>query len=110
MSAEKPIEKSASLLAEIERLKQDLTHARAKIAELDARADVDPLLDIFNRRGFERELKRSLAYVARYGTGSLWIEQVTTSIMSACSPSALVKASGLSFSEPRHKMMRWRGT
>ncbi len=41
---------------------------RAKIAELDARADVDPLLDILNRRGFERELKRSLAYVKRYGT------------------------------------------
>ena len=68
MTVEKPIEKSASLLAEIERLKQDLTHARAKIAELDARADVDPLLDILNRRGFERELKRSLAYVSRYGT------------------------------------------
>ena len=27
-----------------------------------------PLLGIFNRRGFERELKRSLAYVKRYWT------------------------------------------
>ena len=33
-----------------------------------ARADIDPLLDILNRRGFERELKRALAYVKRYGT------------------------------------------
>ena len=36
--------------------------------ELEARADIDPLLDILNRRGFERELKRALAYVKRYGT------------------------------------------
>jgi diguanylate cyclase (GGDEF)-like protein len=56
------------LQAEIERLKADLTHAELKIAELEARADVDPLLDILNRRGFERELARSLAYVKRYGT------------------------------------------
>jgi diguanylate cyclase (GGDEF)-like protein len=59
---------AALLLAEIERLKGDLIQAEGKIAELEARADVDPLLDILNRRGFERELKRSLAYVARYGT------------------------------------------
>ena len=58
----------ASLLAEIERLRHDLGRAEEKIAELEARADIDPLLDILNRRGFERELKRSLAYVKRYGT------------------------------------------
>ena len=58
----------ALLLAEIERLKADLIKAERKIAELETRADVDPLLDILNRRGFERELKRSLAYVERYGT------------------------------------------
>ena len=44
-----------------------LDEAQRTIAELEARADVDPLLDILNRRGFERELKRSLAYVQRYG-------------------------------------------
>ena len=49
-----------------------LSRARA-IAELEARADVDPLLDILNRRGFERELKRSLAYVERYGTDAALI-------------------------------------
>ncbi|HZQ12140.1 MAG TPA: GGDEF domain-containing protein [Pseudolabrys sp.] len=57
-----------ALRAEIERLRRELEEARARIAELEARADVDPLLDILNRRGFERELKRSLAYVKRYGT------------------------------------------
>jgi diguanylate cyclase (GGDEF)-like protein len=56
----------SQLAAEVARLEADLAAARAKVAELEARADVDPLTDIFNRRGFERELTRSLAYVARY--------------------------------------------
>ena len=64
---------AALLAAEVGRLKAELTAARAKIAELEARADVDPLLDILNRRGFERELKRSLAYVKRYGTDAVLI-------------------------------------
>ncbi len=59
---------AALLLAEIERLKTELTQAEWQIAELEARADIDALLDIFNRRGFERELKRSLDYVRRYAT------------------------------------------
>jgi diguanylate cyclase (GGDEF)-like protein len=56
----------AVLLAEIDRLKADLARAQRTISELEARADVDPLLDILNRRGFERELKRALAYLQRY--------------------------------------------
>jgi diguanylate cyclase (GGDEF)-like protein len=61
------------LAAEIERLQQELAAARARMAELEARADVDPLTEILNRRGFERELKRSLAYVKRYGTSAALI-------------------------------------
>ena len=61
-----PVGPAALLLAEIERLKGDIAQAQRTIAELEARADVDPLLDILNRRGFERELKRSLAYLQRY--------------------------------------------
>jgi len=57
---------AALLLAEIERLKAELAGAQRRIVELEARADVDPLLDILNRRGFERELGRSLAYLKRY--------------------------------------------
>jgi diguanylate cyclase (GGDEF)-like protein len=56
---------------DVERLKAELTAARAQIAELEARADIDPLLNILNRRGFERELARSLAYVKRYGTDAV---------------------------------------
>ena len=59
---------AVSLLAEVEHLKRELAVARARIAELEARADVDPLLDILNRRGFERELKRALSHIKRYGT------------------------------------------
>jgi diguanylate cyclase (GGDEF)-like protein len=58
----------AQLQAEVERLKSDLIQAELKIADLEARADVDPMLGILNRRGFERELARSLAYVKRYAT------------------------------------------
>ena len=46
---------------------------RARIAELEARVDVDPLTETLNRRGFERELKRSLAYVKRYGASAALI-------------------------------------
>jgi diguanylate cyclase (GGDEF)-like protein len=60
----------ALLRAEVERLRRELEDAHDRIAELELRADVDPLLDILNRRGFERELKRSLAYVQRYGTAA----------------------------------------
>jgi diguanylate cyclase (GGDEF)-like protein len=58
------------LLAEVERLQAELLAMRAKMAELEATADVDPLLNIFNRRGFLRELDRALAYVKRYGTSA----------------------------------------
>jgi diguanylate cyclase (GGDEF)-like protein len=56
------------LAAEVERLEQELATARARVTQLETRADVDVLLDMLNRRGFERELKRSLAYVKRHGT------------------------------------------
>lgn len=61
---------SDRLAAEVERLRQALAEAERKIADLEVRADIDPLLDILNRRGFERELARSLAYVLRYGTNA----------------------------------------
>jgi diguanylate cyclase (GGDEF)-like protein len=63
----------ARLLAEVERLERELAAARVRMAELAACADVDPLTETLNRRGFERELKRSLAYVKRYGTSAALI-------------------------------------
>jgi diguanylate cyclase (GGDEF)-like protein len=58
----------AVLLAEIERLQAELEAEQAKVKQLEATADIDPLTKLFNRRGFDRELKRSLAYVKRYWT------------------------------------------
>jgi GGDEF domain-containing protein len=47
------------------RLRTQLAQALARIEELEASADTDFLLDIPNRRGFERELHRSIAYIKR---------------------------------------------
>jgi diguanylate cyclase (GGDEF)-like protein len=56
------------LAAEVERLQRELAVARAEMAVLAAHAEIDPLTDLLNRRGFERELKRALAHGKRYGT------------------------------------------
>jgi diguanylate cyclase (GGDEF)-like protein len=52
----------------IRRLRAELARAQAQIAELQASSETDFLLDILNRRGFERELHRSIAYIKRYRT------------------------------------------
>ena len=50
----------------VRRLRSQLAEAQSRIGALEAAADQDFLLDIPNRRGFERELKRSIAYIKRY--------------------------------------------
>jgi diguanylate cyclase (GGDEF)-like protein len=47
-------------------LEAELAAARLKIRQLETRVETDGLLDILNRRGFERELTRALAQVHRY--------------------------------------------
>jgi diguanylate cyclase (GGDEF)-like protein len=61
------------LAAEIDQLAAQLEASRARISDLEARVEIDPLTETLNRRGFERELKRSLAYVKRYGTSAALI-------------------------------------
>ena len=46
---------------------QDITERRRYEAELRHMADHDPLTGLLNRRSFERELERHVAYVDRYG-------------------------------------------
>jgi diguanylate cyclase (GGDEF)-like protein len=61
----------------IRRLRAQLARALARVAELQASADIDFLLDIPNRRGFERELHRAIAYIKRYhASGALIVLDV----------------------------------
>ena len=54
-----------------------MARAQAQIAELQASADTDFLLDIPNRRGFERELNRAIAFIKRYhASGALIVLDV----------------------------------
>jgi len=55
--------------ATIRRLKAQLARTQAQIEQLQASADTDFLLGIPNRRGFERELSRAIAYIKRYRAG-----------------------------------------
>ena len=56
------------LMDEVDRLKDELFAANERVSSLEGMADEDPLVPVLNRRGFERELGRTLAYVARYGS------------------------------------------
>src|SRR5206468_5956123 len=61
----------------LRRLRAQLAKALARIDELEASADTDFLLGIPNRRGFERELNRAIAYIKRYhASGALIVLDV----------------------------------
>jgi len=63
--------------SEICRLKTQLAKANARIEALQAVAETDFLLGIPNRRGFERELGRAIAYIQRYqASGALVVIDV----------------------------------
>jgi diguanylate cyclase (GGDEF)-like protein len=57
-----------SILARLKKLESELAVTRKRISQLEAQIETDPLLDILNRRGFERELNRALAHAKRYQT------------------------------------------
>jgi diguanylate cyclase (GGDEF)-like protein len=61
---------TARLEAHLRKLTTQLAEAKSRIAELEGWAETDFLLDILNRRGFERELRRAVAYIGRYGTSA----------------------------------------
>ena len=68
---------SADAKSTIRRLKTQLARAQARIEELQASADTDFLLGIPNRRGFEHELGRAIAYIQRYrASGALIVLDV----------------------------------
>jgi diguanylate cyclase (GGDEF)-like protein len=57
----------ATLLAEIEDLRQEVGRLKARLNEAEGLADQDVLTPLINRRAFLRELRRVLAFVQRYG-------------------------------------------
>ena len=71
-----PVEPNDARLT-IRRLRTQLAGALKRIGELEASADTDFLLDIPNRRGFQREFHRAIAYIKRYrGSGALIVLDV----------------------------------
>jgi len=67
----------ATVKATIRGLRSKLREALLRVSELEAAADTDFLLDIPNRRGFERELARAIAYMNRYrASGALIVLDV----------------------------------
>lgn len=63
--------------ATIRQLRGELAQALRRVEELQASADTDFLLGIPNRRGFERALQRSIAYIKRYhASGALIVLDV----------------------------------
>jgi diguanylate cyclase (GGDEF)-like protein len=66
VSARQPAAPPDDAKRSVRRLRAQLATAHAQIEQLRASADIDFLLDIPNRRGFERELHRSIAYIKRY--------------------------------------------
>jgi diguanylate cyclase (GGDEF)-like protein len=57
----------ARIAAERDRLRNELTRARDRIASLERLADEDPLTLVANRRSFVRQLSRMIAFTQRYG-------------------------------------------
>lgn len=56
------------LTGEVERLKAEAAHWRARAEAAEALAERDVLTPALNRRGFVRELSRAMAFCRRHGT------------------------------------------
>ena len=56
--------------AQLKELNADLAAERMKIKDLEEKIEIDPLVNILNRRGFERELNRLITHSSRYQTSA----------------------------------------
>jgi diguanylate cyclase (GGDEF)-like protein len=75
--APRPVATADAAKATIRQLRSELAQATKRIEELQASAETDFLLGIPNRRGFERELHRAIAYIKRYhASGALIVLDV----------------------------------
>ncbi len=60
------LDKLASLSAENERLTLEMNNLRLQLLELEQTADTDPLVPVYNRRAFIREVEKARAVMSRY--------------------------------------------
>jgi diguanylate cyclase (GGDEF)-like protein len=58
----------ATLLSEVDELRQEVARLKAKLAETEGLADRDALTPLLNRRALIRELSRIRTFALRYGT------------------------------------------
>lgn len=58
------------LAARNRELSEEVTRLRLRVLELEASADMDPMLPIYNRRAFMREVSRAQSVKSRYGMES----------------------------------------
>jgi diguanylate cyclase (GGDEF)-like protein len=58
------------LIAEVQRMREELSQAQKRVSYLEKLADEDTLVPIANRRAFVRELGRMVAFAERYGAQS----------------------------------------
>lgn len=56
----------SQLIAQNRDLTEEITRLRLRVLELEAAADLDPMLPIFNRRAFVREVERAQSMMDRY--------------------------------------------
>jgi diguanylate cyclase (GGDEF)-like protein len=61
------------LMAEVDRLRQELSVALQRTDRLERLADEDPLVPVINRRAFVRELSRAMSFAQRYQVPSTLI-------------------------------------
>ena len=54
------------LMAEVDRLRQDLERTQARLVTMESMADQDGLLTVLNRRAFVREMSRIMSFGDRY--------------------------------------------
>ena len=59
-----------TLMEEVDRLRKSVEGINQRLAQAEKLADQDPLLPIYNRRAFVREMTRAQAAVERYGDQS----------------------------------------
>jgi diguanylate cyclase (GGDEF)-like protein len=69
----RPVSDPMRLAAEVDRLQAELDAMRLRLTELEASAERDPLTGVLNRRGFERELARTIAYLDRYAARAMLV-------------------------------------